>query len=197
MKIKAKLTIRNASLIEARKRLGLSQKDTAEKAGVSYYFLTRLEKLNYPNIAADDDNLIKLCAFLNLIPEDLFPEELAGQSIQNKFESTAKISTKNLLAFTDAYNSRMLLPSPVDKVEIMDEIKLIKKFMDKLSYKEREILKCLFGLNEDKTEYTLEETGRIFRISRESVCQIRFEALRKLSQMVEDNKIKIALAPLL
>ena len=85
------------------------------------------------------------------------------------------------------------MPSPLDEAEIMDEVELIKKFMEKLSFREREILKCLFGLNKDKTEYTLEETARIYKVTRARIIQVRNRALRKLSQAAKDKKRRLAL----
>ena len=184
MKIQAKLTIRNGDLIEARKSMGLSQRKAAEKAGIKPYFLMRLETLNFPNIAADDKRLIKLCAFLKLAPEDLFPEELAGQAIQNKFISTQKVSPENLLAFRDAYNSRMLLSSPAEEAIKTDAIELIKKFMNVLTWQEREVITMLYGLKDDD-EFSIEETGRILRISETRVYQVKLEALRKITKVKE------------
>jgi RNA polymerase primary sigma factor len=48
-----------------------------------------------------------------------------------------------------------------------------------LSVREREIIKLRFGLG-DGYIYTLEEVGRIFKVTRERVRQIEAKALRKL-----------------
>ena len=187
MKIQATLKIRNGALIEARKSLGLSQRNAAKEAGISPWFLMRLETLNFPNISPDDERLIKLCAFLKLEPDELFPEELAGKSIQNKFVSTAKVNAKNLLAYSEAYNSRMLLPSPMDEAEVNDQVELIKKYMEKLSYREREILKLLFGLDDNGQEYTREEVARMLRSTRNRVRQIEYKAIKKIRTLAENE----------
>jgi DNA-directed RNA polymerase sigma subunit (sigma70/sigma32) len=50
-----------------------------------------------------------------------------------------------------------------------------------LTYREREILGLRFGIcDEDGYEYTLEEVGRIFKASPESIWQNEERAIRKL-----------------
>jgi RNA polymerase primary sigma factor len=48
-----------------------------------------------------------------------------------------------------------------------------------LTYREREIIKLRYGLGDGYT-YTLEEVGRIFKVTRERVRQIEAQALRRL-----------------
>ena len=48
-----------------------------------------------------------------------------------------------------------------------------------LSFREREIIKLRYGTGDGYT-YTLEEVGRIFRVSRERVRQIEKRAIEKL-----------------
>ena len=55
----------------------------------------------------------------------------------------------------------------------------IGKVLKTLSYREREIIKLRYGLG-DGYSYTLEETGRIFQVTRERIRQIESKALRKM-----------------
>lgn len=57
-----------------------------------------------------------------------------------------------------------------DKIEVV---------LRSLTYREREIIKLRYGLG-DGYSYTLEETGRIFKVTRERIRQIESKALRKL-----------------
>ena len=59
--------------------------------------------------------------------------------------------------------------------------KEISKLLKVLTYREREIIKLRFGL-ENGYSYTLEEVGRIFQVSRERVRQIEQKAVEKLQQ---------------
>jgi len=55
----------------------------------------------------------------------------------------------------------------------------IQDAMQTLNYREREILKLRYGL-EDGYAYTLEEVGKIFQVTRERVRQIESKAVKKL-----------------
>ena len=59
--------------------------------------------------------------------------------------------------------------------------KEIGKLLKVLTYREREIIKLRYGL-ENGYSYTLEEVGRIFQVSRERVRQIEQKAVEKLQQ---------------
>jgi len=48
-----------------------------------------------------------------------------------------------------------------------------------LAYREREILKLRFGLG-DGTTHTLEEVGKIFKVTRKRIRQIEAKSIRKL-----------------
>ncbi|HUX02043.1 MAG: RNA polymerase sigma factor RpoD [Phycisphaerae bacterium] len=58
-----------------------------------------------------------------------------------------------------------------------------------LTYREREIIKLRYGIGDGQT-YTLEEVGRIFRVTRERVRQIEAKAIRKLQHPVRSRKLE-------
>lgn len=55
----------------------------------------------------------------------------------------------------------------------------IDHVLKSLTYREREIIRLRYGLG-DGYSYTLEETGRIFKVTRERIRQIESKALKKL-----------------
>jgi RNA polymerase primary sigma factor len=57
----------------------------------------------------------------------------------------------------------------------------IAHVLKSLTFREREIIKLRYGLG-DGYSYTLEETGRIFKVTRERIRQIESKALKKLQQ---------------
>ncbi|HCK70975.1 MAG TPA: RNA polymerase subunit sigma-70, partial [Planctomycetaceae bacterium] len=65
----------------------------------------------------------------------------------------------------------------------------LKEAMEALNYREREILKLRFGLL-DGYNYTLEEVGRIFQVTRERVRQIESKAVQKLQQPFRSKKLR-------
>ncbi|MBN2584419.1 MAG: sigma-70 family RNA polymerase sigma factor, partial [Planctomycetes bacterium] len=58
-----------------------------------------------------------------------------------------------------------------------------------LTYREREIIKLRYGIGDGYT-YTLEEVGRIFKVTRERVRQIEAKAIRKLQHPVRARKLE-------
>jgi RNA polymerase primary sigma factor len=58
-----------------------------------------------------------------------------------------------------------------------------------LTYREREIIKLRYGLG-DGYSYTLEETGRIFKVTRERIRQIESKALRKLQHHTRADHLR-------
>ncbi|MDP6381447.1 MAG: sigma-70 family RNA polymerase sigma factor, partial [Phycisphaerae bacterium] len=65
----------------------------------------------------------------------------------------------------------------------------IDQVLKTLTYREREIIRLRYGIPDGYT-YTLEEVGRIFRITRERVRQIEAKALRKLQHPVRSRSLE-------
>ena len=71
--------------------------------------------------------------------------------------------------------------------------KHIEGILKTLTYREREIIRLRYGLGDGYT-YTLEEVGRIFKVTRERVRQIEAKAVRKLQNPVRSQQIEGFLA---
>jgi RNA polymerase primary sigma factor len=65
----------------------------------------------------------------------------------------------------------------------------IEHVLKTLTYREREIIKLRYGLGDGYT-YTLEEVGRIFKVTRERVRQIEAKAVRKLQHPVRSRQLE-------
>ncbi|MEM9753680.1 MAG: RNA polymerase sigma factor RpoD [Planctomycetota bacterium] len=79
--------------------------------------------------------------------------------------------------------------SPVDSATqemLKDKIEQVLKT---LTYREREIIKLRYGIGDGYT-YTLEEVGRIFKVTRERVRQVEAKAIRKLQHPVRARKLE-------
>ena len=59
-----------------------------------------------------------------------------------------------------------------------------------LSPREQEIVRMRYGLNETGKEYTLQEVGEIFQVTRERIRQIEEKALLKLRSPYRSNKLR-------
>jgi RNA polymerase primary sigma factor len=65
----------------------------------------------------------------------------------------------------------------------------IESLLKTLTYREREIIRLRYGLTDGYT-YTLEEVGRIFRVTRERVRQIEAKAVKKLQHPVRSRQLE-------
>jgi RNA polymerase primary sigma factor len=65
----------------------------------------------------------------------------------------------------------------------------LEKVLETLTFREREIIKLRYGIGDGYT-YTLEEVGRIFKVTRERVRQIEAKAVRKLQHPVRSRLLE-------
>ena len=70
-------------------------------------------------------------------------------------------------------------PDPEEEVIYLKFQEETRRILATLSPREEKIIRMRFGINE-KTDYTLEETGNVFGVTRERIRQIEAAALRKL-----------------
>ena len=65
----------------------------------------------------------------------------------------------------------------------------LEQVLNTLTYREREIIKLRYGLGDGYT-YTLEEVGKIFKVTRERVRQIEAKAIRKLQHPIRSRMLE-------
>jgi RNA polymerase primary sigma factor len=79
--------------------------------------------------------------------------------------------------------------SPVDTAAQEMLRQRLEQVLKTLTYREREIIKLRYGIGDGYT-YTLEEVGRIFKVTRERVRQVEAKAIRKLQHPVRSRKLR-------
>ena len=93
----------------------------------------------------------------------------------------------------DSYFGDFLEDNEVDSPVASATQGMLKERIDlvlkTLSYREREIIKLRYGIGDGYT-YTLEEVGRIFKVTRERVRQVEAKAIRKLQHPVRARKLE-------
>jgi len=93
----------------------------------------------------------------------------------------------------DSYFGDFIEDDEVDSPVISATQEMLKERIDvvlkTLSYREREIIKLRYGIGDGYT-YTLEEVGRIFKVTRERVRQVEAKAIRKLQHPVRARKLE-------
>jgi len=65
----------------------------------------------------------------------------------------------------------------------------IDDVLSSLTYREKEIIKLRYGIGDGYT-YTLEEVGKIFKVTRERVRQVEAKAIRKLQHPIRAKKLE-------
>lgn len=127
-----------------------------------------------------DAVLLKLVQMTRQPIEAIFPGFVRKrlEDIPREVEFTREISTVSLAS---EHDRAALLPSPEQAAE-NDELRArFGQLLKTLSYREREIIKLRYGLD-DGYGYTLEEVGHIFKVTRERIRSIEAAAIRKLQQ---------------
>lgn len=77
--------------------------------------------------------------------------------------------------------------TPEDIVSLQLEHEQVHRLMDKLSERERAVLRIRYGFETAGEFQTLEETGRAFGVTRERARQIEMKALRKLRLLLRSD----------
>lgn len=78
---------------------------------------------------------------------------------------------------------------PFDRITSIQLKEEIEKVLGTLTQREEEVLRLRFGL-EDGKQYSLEEVGAIYEVTRERIRQIEAKALRKLRHPSRSSKVK-------
>ncbi len=93
----------------------------------------------------------------------------------------------------DSYFGDFIEDDDVDSPVASATQEMLKERIDivlkTLSYREREIIKLRYGIGDGYT-YTLEEVGRIFKVTRERVRQVEAKAIRKMQHPVRARKLE-------
>jgi RNA polymerase sigma factor (sigma-70 family) len=180
MRIRAKLTLRNDAMIAAREQLGLTQRQLGELVGVSQAYIASVEAMDYgsPRLATTDI-VAEIADALGLMSEQVMPPELLGSVVPSRHVRVAEIEPSRLIQGLS--ESMKYLPQPSDAMEAAELQDRVKKVLDTLTYREREIIKLRYGIG-DGYAYTQREIGRIFKVTTERIHQVEAKAIRKLQQ---------------
>ena len=206
LEITAITRLKHADLHEAAKRIG-SQSALARHLGVSaqeigmWVNLTRCPPTEPRERSRWTEEFlhtfeVKLLDLTGKTLDELFPAELRDNAAflesPKKFEQRSKVKAQALLDYAEHTRERMETQANCLITEVVDNSERdasIEKVMRSLTYREREILKLRFGLG-DGESHTLEETARIFKVTKERIRQIETRAIRKLQNNTRSDLIK-------
>jgi RNA polymerase sigma factor (sigma-70 family) len=173
--------MRNEVMISAREGLSMNQRQMAALIEVPFTVYCRLEKMDLKgmtNANAMFEHATKVAGFLGVSIDEIAPEVMRGQKVQNEQVRVVEVRPERLLGM-GSYTKSLALPADEIVAERRDLAGAIKEVMSTLSYREREIAKLRWGLG-DGYCYSLMEIAKIFKISRSRVQQLENDVLRKL-----------------
>jgi RNA polymerase primary sigma factor len=78
---------------------------------------------------------------------------------------------------------------PLDAVIYKSMSEQIRQVLSTLTEREEKVLRMRFGI-EEKYDHTLEEVGKVFKVTRERIRQIETKALKKLRHPSRAKKLK-------
>lgn len=193
MKVRATLTLKNEVLLAARERLGLTQKQAAQRARVPYPFVQAVERLRAgPGREGrrtwSDDTFLRhlrsLSKALGVPDGEIAFEEALGLQVE-PVSVVVEMPTKALANFAERTAKRLALPPEIglSREEITGSL---NKALRKLSFRTREIVRM-------RSEgMTLDEIAGVFRITRERVRSIEAKGIRRLQ---EDRVLTASIDP--
>ena len=78
---------------------------------------------------------------------------------------------------------------PIEEVHKKDVVRLIEEVLDNVTPRQRKVLCLRFGIGVTQ-EYTLEEIGVVFDLTRERIRQIEGRAIRDIKHPSRSDKLK-------
>lgn len=168
------LKIRNANLLRAIEGSGnVSGQIFCEKVGISYPALFKYVNLLRSPIYDGSDKLkpdaLKLCKYLNKLPEELWSLEQLTPIEKNNFE--AEVSFSQMQQLTSSSNPERSI-SREQAIDAFDNV------ISTLTSREQKVLNLRFGIDGEKL--TLDGIAKKFDVTRARVRQIEQKALKKL-----------------
>lgn len=130
--------------------------------------------------------VLKLCELTGKRIDEIFPDFSYAviKGMARKVVRDAKLSqaqAEEMLARKDAGERRQLLPDPSSEAAKLELSERVKRAIKTLSYREREVIKLRYGLDDGLT-YTQAEIGLMMKVTKERVSQIEAKAIRKMQQ---------------
>jgi RNA polymerase primary sigma factor len=154
-------------------------------------------------------HMIDLLTKLRAIAKKLL-HELGREPTPEEIADSAEVPLDDARRVLDMGRQPMSLDRPIGESEDASFSELVEDFgsssptestthgllrdkldslLKTLTYREREIIRLRYGLTDGYT-YTLEEVGRIFRVTRERVRQIEAKAVKKLQHPVRAKQLE-------
>jgi RNA polymerase sigma factor (sigma-70 family) len=192
--VSLELRIRQGHLRKFREERNLSQAQAAAMAGVHQAAWCAAECFRLRDMKAE--SIQKIAALVEVDPALLVPDLpdediplrlLVFREMPQRLIDYEINRQQYLLESSNESDREKVMRSP----EVQEAFKAVLK---SLTYREREVLKLRYGLGDaDGYTYTLEEVGKIFKVTREVVRQVEARAIRKLQHPLRVGRLLNAL----
>ncbi len=158
---------------------------TVQSGGIQGWsrFSTRFQqdlRRRYEDIQRDSEGLSPLS-----LDEDIPHVHVQTHLRETDPRELVAMNEPTEVSFHETIPSRDLEES--DPSEMQDKIGQVLKT---LTYREREVVKLRYGIADGHT-YTLEEVGRVFKVTRSRIREIEAKALRKLRHPVRSRQLEM------
>jgi transcriptional regulator with XRE-family HTH domain len=189
--LRLELRAKNSALVSARERLGLTQKEAAEKIGIAEGTLSAYERMRaYPQPKTQK----MVCDFYRnreefMFEDDVFPEELRSVTQHSaKYVFEGQIPRNRIIRLQDVNEKELAAAAPGylgldDRSERNEKImRLVNRIVTE---REAEVFRLYF-----LEEMTLDEIGDLFRCVGENIRHIREMATRRIRHSPLRNELR-------
>ncbi len=187
--VRLEARLKNAELVKAREKLGISAREAAELIGIHYSTFLNYESMKqYPS----PEKQRKICDFYRergafLYEEDVFPESLILLKSKGKYIRDARIPEDKLIALGQVEEQRLLAEdSGIEDLVLVDYNKL-NEAQSYLNDRAREIINLRYGLL-GKKETARKEIAKKLGVTRQAIRNNEGEILSFLKKLLEINK---------
>lgn len=184
-KLRLETRLKNGALTQAREKLELTQKQVADKIGISSSTYSNIERMQYFPPEKTQNKIIEFYDLfeITLDPNEVFPKELRKTKPYSKYTIDQEIPSSKLMPYSEA-NKEFLEYTHLDEEIMGEELKReIENSLDSLTPKEAEVIELYFGLGEDpdpKYFQNMKNIGRKLNVGSSRIGQIKNKALMKL-----------------
>ena len=188
-----KVTVRNNLILKAIKDFGYTNLNNFAKAtGVSITGLYSLVNLMEPPVGVKGEFIKSakdLMEVLGACPSELWTDEQLTLRLDSN--RTERVMSKEALQITLQSSARSLIGLDYPEQEMVEQemVEIVKDKLDSLTPREAKILRMRFGFD-GGIGHTLEEVGKVFKVTREQIRHIEARALRKLRHPTRSDDLK-------
>lgn len=198
MRIRARLTLKNHAMIEARQALNMNQIEVAKIAGVPIGQYQRLESLDMrlpghknlpiPKRREKMEEIVRRVAYaLGVGTDQVVPNDsMFGIVVPNKYERIIDSEPEALMAWASQVKQRMIEMDPADAAEVNDSV---EDLLSSLPQRRREIIERRFGLN-GRDPQTHEQVGQELGCTGERVRQVETGAIKSMFRYHKKKELK-------